>query len=84
MTTWVILLSSLWVIAQIAVGVLLIWVSWRFFDQRYKKNTAKQPEMLSGSLEPTSEVFIDPKDNNRYRVYYNRASGEREYIREDS
>ncbi len=82
--TWVILLSIFWVFAQIAVGVLLIWVSWRYFDQRYKKNTAKQSNLLSGSLEPTSEVFIDPKDNHRYRVYYDRTNGQREYIREDS
>ena len=77
-----IILAVLWTFAQIAGVVLLIWLSWRFFDQRYKSNSNRQPNLLSGELEPTREVFIDPKDGKKYRVYYNRRNGEREYVEE--
>lgn len=81
--SWVIVASILWLLVQIGAALLLAWLSWKYFDGRYKKNTVKQTDLLDGSLEPTSEVFIDPKDNLKYRVYYNRTNGEREYIRED-
>ncbi len=77
-------LTAFLILAQIVAAAALVWLSWKFFDQRYKKNTAKQTDLLSGSLEPTSEIFIDPKDHLKYRVYYNRATGEREYVREDA
>lgn len=67
---------------QIAAFIVLLWIGWKFFDQRYKKRDAPPKEMLDGSLVKTKEVYIDPKDGLKYRVYYNPRTGEREYIRE--
>ena len=71
-----------WTLLQIAGFVVLVWLSWRYFDRRYKTDDAPQSKLLSGNMEPTSEVFIDPKDGKKYRVYYDRRSGEREYVEE--
>lgn len=80
---WFVLLGVLWVLIQIGGVVALVWLSWRYFDQRYKGNsTVRQVDLLSGDWEPTQEVFIDPKDHLKYRVYYNRHTGERDYVRE--
>lgn len=69
---------------QAAVVVALIWISWVYFDRRYKAKTG-DPGRVSPhdpGYEPTAEVFIDPKDNKRYRVYYNRSNGDRQYVEE--
>jgi hypothetical protein len=72
-----------WISIQIAGAILLIWLSWRYFDRRYKsRDVQSSPDLLTGALERTSEVFIDPKDGLTYRVYYNRKTGDREYVQE--
>lgn len=77
-------IAILWIALQIAVVIALIWLSWRYFDRRYKADrNVRNPDLYNGVLEKTSEVFIDPRDGLKYRVYYNRRTGEREYIRED-
>lgn len=71
------------IMLQIAVFVVLVWVGIRYFDRRYKTGAdAASTDLLDGSLERTAEVFIDPKDGLKYRVYYNRRNGERQYVRE--
>lgn len=80
---WVVILVVFWGFIQIAGLIALVWLSWRYFDRRYKTDdAARQPDLLSGDLEPTSEVFIDPKDGRKYRVFFNRKTGDREYIPE--
>ena len=71
------------VILQIAAVVAIIWIGIRFFDRRYKtgEDAARTPP-LDGSLQQTNEVFIDPKDGLKYRVYFNIQNGERTYVRE--
>jgi hypothetical protein len=67
-----------------AVLVALILLSWGYFDRRYKAKT-DDPNRVSlpdPGYEPIAEVFIDPKDNKRYRVYYNRFNGDRQYVEE--
>jgi hypothetical protein len=82
--TWIYTVIILaWIIIQIGGFILLIWLGWRYFDQRYKTgNKNHSIEMLNGELERTPEVFVDPKDGFTYRVYYNHKTGEREYVRE--
>lgn len=71
------------ILLQIAAVVAIIWIGIRFFDKRYKTgDDAARAQLLDGSLERTSEVFIDPKDGLKYRVYFNRQNGERTYVRE--
>ncbi|WP_442601635.1 HD family phosphohydrolase [Paenibacillus sp. KN14-4R] len=63
-------------------GICLILLGWLVFDKRYKKTNNLQ-EKLPFDFQPTKEVFIDPKDGLKYRVYYNSSTGERRYIQED-
>jgi hypothetical protein len=70
-----------------AVGALvLIILGYMYFDKRYKRNEqgSKQQNhaMIKGHLQRTSEVFVDPKDGLKYRVYFDPATGDREYILE--
>jgi len=82
-TVIIIIVALLWLVIQVGGFIALIWLSRRYFDRRYKTDqTAQQAKLLSGEWEATSEVFIDPKDNLKYRVYYNKRNGEREYIHE--
>lgn len=69
--------------AFIFLGMLAIQLL--YYDKRYKceRPSAKDKSLLPGpGFERTGEVFIDPRDGLRYRVYYNAKSGERDYIRE--
>lgn len=64
--------------------IILLFLGWLFYDKRYKQkddpSTIGKP---SNGYLSTAEVFIDPKDGLKYRVYYNPRSGDREYVRED-
>ncbi|MFU1794142.1 HD family phosphohydrolase [Paenibacillus azoreducens] len=68
--------------SQLAIFLLLLWLSWRFFDRRYRRKSeeASQHDLLSGKFTPTSEIFVDPRDGIKYQVYYNKETGEREYV----
>ncbi len=76
-------ITSIWIGFQVILFVLLLWLGWRYYDRRYKSDKPPMNDLYDGTLERTSEVFIDPKDGFRYRVYFNRRTGAREYVRED-
>lgn len=63
-------------------GVMLIvaLLSWFIWDKRYHGNS--YPNLPEG-YEKTDEVFIDPVNGNRQRVYYNSETGERIYVDEE-
>lgn len=70
-------------VLQAAALAALVWVSWSYFDRRYKaKQNGERATLPDPGYEPTAEVFIDPKDRRRYRVYYNPRSGDRQYVEE--
>ena len=61
-----------WVIVAIVViGVVAALFGW----DRYRSNR----KGVSESSQPTSEVFTDPASGKPMRVWYNPATGEREY-----
>jgi hypothetical protein len=61
-----------WVIVAVVVlGVVAALFGW---DRYRSKRTG-----ASGPSEPTSEVFTDPASGKPMRVWYNPATGEREY-----
>jgi len=65
------------------LAVALIWISWVYFDGRYRGKTGTDlTDRPAPGFQPTAEVFIDPKDEKRYRVYYNPATGDRQYVEE--
>jgi hypothetical protein len=63
-----------WVIlAVVVLGIVIAIFGW----DRYRGNR-KSADVGSGS-KPTSEVFIDPANGQRMRVWYDPATGDREY-----
>jgi hypothetical protein len=61
-----------WVILAVVVfGIIVALFGW----DRYR-GSQKSP---GGTSQPTNEVFIDPTSGQRMRVWYNQATGRREY-----
>jgi hypothetical protein len=61
-----------WVIVAVVVlGVVAALFGW----DRYRSNR----KTASESFQPTSEVFTDPASGKPMRVWYDPATGEREY-----
>jgi hypothetical protein len=61
-----------WVILAIVVlGILIAIFGW----DRYRGNR----ESSGTGAQPTTEVFIDPATGKRMRVWYDPATGDREY-----
>ena len=61
-----------WVIvAIVAFGIVVALFGW----DRYRSNQ----KGVSESSQPTNEVFTDPASGKTMRVWYNPATGEREY-----
>ncbi len=61
-----------WVIlAVVVVGVIIALFGW----DRYRGGRKNADD----SAEATSEVFIDPANGQRMRVWYNPKTGRREY-----
>lgn len=82
MTEWGFGLFAVIALLQLAAFVVLVWLGVRYFDRRYKQRQ-DHSRLLSGEFIKTGEIFKDPKDGHRYRVYYNPKTGEREYVKED-
>lgn len=67
--------------------VLIIWgglliialLSWFIWDKRYRRDVYRD---LPPGYKKTDEVFIDPVDGRKQRVYYNPENGDRYYIDE--
>nr|WP_253297961.1 HD family phosphohydrolase [Paenibacillus sp. MSJ-34] len=67
---------------QVAGFLLILWISWRYFDKRYRSNGRDPKQSLyGGDFVKTKEIFFDPKDGQKYQVYYHPKTGEREYVR---
>lgn len=61
-------------------GLLVIGLlSWFIWDKRYRNNMDRD---LPYGYKKTDEIFIDPVDGKKQRVYYNPETGERYYIEE--
>ncbi len=63
-----------WVIIAVVIAGIVIAI---FGLDRYRGTRKKAGS--SGDAQPTSEVFTDPETGKRTRVWYNPATGEREY-----
>ncbi|WP_128895979.1 HD family phosphohydrolase [Longirhabdus pacifica] len=74
--------SLLWLMINISIIIIICIIGYAVYDKRYKaeeKNTNEYNE----NLVKTKEIFIDPKDGKKYRVYFNPDNGKRSYIQED-
>ena len=61
-----------WVlVAVVVLGVVAALFGWDRYRSRH--------EAAGGSAQPTSEVFTDPATGTAMRVWYDPATGEREY-----
>jgi hypothetical protein len=63
-----------WVIIAVLIVAIVIAL---FGLDRYRGSRKKADS--GGDAQPTSEVFTDPDTGKRTRVWYNPATGEREY-----
>jgi hypothetical protein len=63
-----------WVI----VAVVVVGVAAALFGLDRYRGTRKKGDDGSHS-QPTTEVFVDPETGRRMRVWYNSATGQREY-----
>lgn len=62
------------------IGFLIVaLLSWFIWDKRYRHNAGQD---LHQDYQKTDEVFIDPLNGKKQRVYYNPETGDREYIEE--
>jgi hypothetical protein len=60
-------------IVVVIAGIIIALFGW----DRYR---GKQKSVSSGSAsQPTGEVFIDPENGQRMRVWYDATTGQREY-----
>jgi hypothetical protein len=59
------------IIAVVVAGILIALLGW----DRYRGGR----KSVDSAAEPTSEVFIDPANGQRMRVWYSPATGRREY-----
>jgi hypothetical protein len=66
----------------IAGFIIVLLLGWLVYDKRYKQKPKGEEGRPKNGFLPTPEVFIDPTDGLRYRVYYNPYTGERDYIQE--
>ena len=63
-----------WVIlAVVVLGIVIAIFGW----DRYRGN--RKSAGTGSNLAPTSEAFIDPATGQRMRVWYDPATGDREY-----
>ena len=63
-----------WVILAVVVaGIVIALFGW----DRYRDN--RKDASTGSASQPTSEVFLDPETGKRMRVWYNEATGQREY-----
>jgi hypothetical protein len=63
-----------WVIvAIVVVGIVIALFGW----DRYRGN--RKSADATGAAQPTDEVFVDPQSGKRMRVWYDPATGQREY-----
>ena len=59
------------IIAVVVVGIVIALLGW----DRYRGGR----KSADSAAEPTTEVFIDPANGKRTRVWYNPETGRREY-----
>ncbi len=66
-----------WVIlAVVVVGIVIAIFGW----DRYRGSRKDASD--DSAAQPTSEVFLDPNTGKRMRVWYQPATGQREYREE--
>ena len=67
-----------WIILAVVVaGIVIALFGW----DRYRSH---RPADCDRALQPTNEVFVDPASGQQMRVWYNPATGGREYRPEDT
>jgi hypothetical protein len=60
------------VLIVVVVGIVIALFGW----DRYR---GSRKNAGSGGAQPTGEVFVDPATGQRMRVWYNPATGQRDY-----
>lgn len=67
--------ATLWLIVYLAVNGLIVLSAMLFERQRYRARV----DRTQGHWQPTGERFVDPTTRRLMEVFYNPATGERDY-----
>ncbi|HLI70206.1 MAG TPA: hypothetical protein VKV19_10660 [Ktedonobacteraceae bacterium] len=67
--------AALWLIVYLAVNGLILVGSVLMESKRYRA----QVNRVQGYWQPTGERFVDPATERLMEVFYNKATGERDY-----
>lgn len=67
--------TTLWLILYLAVNGLILVGAILLERKRYRGNV----DRTQGYWQPTGERFVDPTTERFMEVFYNRATGERDY-----
>jgi len=73
-------IAGFYIFVQICIAFFAV-IAFVIWDKRYRKNHGLG---VPSGFEKTSEITIDPSNGKRFRVYYNRRTGERFYHEEKS
>lgn len=71
-------IAGFYVFVQILIVVAAI-AAYVIWDKRYRKNHGLD---VPKGFEETDEITIDPSNGKKFRIYYNRKTGERFYHEE--
>ncbi|HEY3872798.1 MAG TPA: hypothetical protein VGM10_30860 [Actinocrinis sp.] len=66
-------MTSIIIIVAVIVGAVVALFGW----DRYRGG--RKSDVGTPGSQPTGEVFIDPETNRRMRVWYDPATGRRDY-----
>lgn len=67
--------ATLWLVFYLAVNGLIVVGAMFFERKRYRARVNR----TDGYWQPTGERFVDPASSQLMEVYYNPATGERDY-----
>ncbi len=67
--------ATLWLVVYLAMNGVILVSAMLLERQRYRT----QVDRTQGYWQPTGERFVDPTTQQLMEVFYNRATGERDY-----
>lgn len=67
--------TTLWLVVYLAVNGVILVSAMLLERQRYRTRV----DRTQGYWQPTGERFVDPTTGQLMEVFYNRATGERDY-----
>ncbi|WP_019225703.1 hypothetical protein [Dehalobacter restrictus] len=68
--------AEIYILLEVGIFLIIAFCSWFIWDKRYRKNHGN--DIPKGYM-ATDEVFIDPVNGKKFKVYYEPETGNRFY-----